>query len=123
MRRITLLYISLCLVVLLWGLNAVASAFYLYWTVWWYDVMMHFLGGVTLGCFALYFMPKISKKTLIAAFSIVMIVSGAWEVFEYVTDISPAQEGANYAADTTQDLVLDAVGSGLVMLYVKRRTL
>lgn len=123
MKRKNLLYTALILVGILWILNFFAGKLYLYWTIWWFDMLMHLLGGITLGFFILYFMKDVSKRSLITAFLIVMVLGSLWEIFEYAAGISPAEEGSNYAKDTTEDLVLDGVGAAAVMLGVKRRAL
>ena len=112
MRNILPLYLALASVVLLAGLHFIAGTFYLYWTVGWFDYLMHFLGGFGGGFVVVWF---ISNKNLsgvqiaIITFVSVMIVGVAWEIFEYVNGIAQSTEG--YRADTFHDLLMDALGS------------
>ena len=103
-----LLYLSLGLVILLWVLNSIAHTFHLYWTSDWYDYMMHFLGGFSLGFFTLSFFGTFNKRTFMTSFIIVMLLGGVWEVFQYVNDITFSTEG--YTLDTIHDLMMDTLG-------------
>ena len=126
MRKFPLLYISLVLVITLGALHFIALHFYFYWTTWWFDNLMHFLGGFSLGFFSLYifyesglFGDKISfSKVVFMSFVFVMMVGGAYEVFEYVNNITQSTE--KYSLDIIHDLLSDALGVILALLIVKR---
>jgi hypothetical protein len=116
MKRRTLLYLGLGLSALLSVLNYVALILYFYWTVWWFDTMMHFLGGLTLGVLVVWLL-KIEKRSwgsFIGIFICVMVLGVVWEIFEYVSGITFLREG--YMLDTIHDLVMDA--AGLIAAYV-----
>lgn len=102
-------------------LQLFASAHYLYWEYWWYDIMMHLLGGLLMGAFALWFLRfEFRDKKLplfIISFVFVLCVGVAWEIFEYFTDSYGA---ANYTLDTTLDLLMDVVGMMSAYLIFKR---
>ncbi|MDP3763081.1 MAG: hypothetical protein Q8Q92_00225 [bacterium] len=111
MRKYSLLYTTLGLAILLWVLNLIALTLYLYWTMGWYDIMMHFLGGITIGMLVIWFL-KIedrSLKSFLTAVAWVIVVGGAYEVFEYVNDLTFSTQ--EYSIDTAIDLVMDALGA------------
>src|SRR3990167_5578456 len=96
-RRTKILYTGLVLAILLYVLHLLANLFYLYWVYWWYDVLMHFLAGLT-GGFATYwvlfhsghFFSKKLPSPLLAITSVficILIAGVAWEIFEYVNGI------------------------------------
>lgn len=126
MRKHQLLYTSFALVILLGSLHFIADAFYLYWTTWWFDNVMHFLGGFSLGFFSLYvfyesgiFGDKVSpSQAVLVSLVFVMIVSGAWEVFEYINGLTESTE--IYSLDIKHDLLADALGAILAPLVAKR---
>ena len=125
MKRYSLLSAALALSLLLAAINIVAISFYLYWTLWWFDNMMHFLGGFTLGFFAIYFFSssissgKISlTKGLVLSFIGVMTIAVAWEVFEYVTGQTVSTEA--YPLDVLHDLISDTLGALLALSISKR---
>ena len=110
MRKHSLLYTALGLTILLWVLNFIALTLYLYWTIGWYDLMMHFLGGLTIGMLVIWFLKleDRSLKSFLVVFTCVMAVGGAYEVFEYMNDITFSTQ--EYPVDTVIDLVMDALG-------------
>lgn len=118
-----LLYISFAVLVFVGILNYIAGVFYLYWTLWWFDNIVHFLGGVSLGFFSLYlssfvfFKDRVSfTRAAIISFVVAMIASGAWELFEYIYD--PSLFSEKY--DTLHDLIADAIGAILAFLLARR---
>ncbi len=126
MKKYHFLYTSLVLVALLWVLNYVALSLHLYWTLWWLDNVAHFLGGFSLGFFALYifhesglFGDSLSfSRVIFLSFIFVMILSGAWEIFEYVNGITQSTE--KYSLDVVHDLLSDTLGVILALLITKR---
>lgn len=109
-RNPKLLYIGFGLVVLLWALNLIALNFYLYWTVGWYDIMMHFLGGMTIGVLVIWFLKLEEKslKSFLIVFTYVMIIGSTYEIFEYINDLTFSTQ--KYPIDTVVDLTMDALG-------------
>lgn len=85
----------------------------LYWKMVWFDVPMHFLGGVTIAVFLvallMHFRPRLF---LLGVFGISVL----WEVFEYLAGF-PRE--ANYRFDTSLDLLMDALGA--LFVYVIAR--
>lgn len=96
----------------------IAEKFYLYWTLWWFDNYMHFLGGFVVGLASVWLVfdsglfirrePRVSEAVL-AALIFVVVIGVAWEVFEYVGGIAGFEH--NYVEDTISDIVFDILGA------------
>src|SRR3989344_4332908 len=88
-------------------LHNLAYAFFWYWKYWWFDVLMHGLGGFFLGSIALWIItfehPEYFKKLLplFAAVGVTFLVGVLWEVFEYVIAVS---ESRSAVLDTMREL-------------------
>ena len=106
-------------------LHFVALNFYLYWSYWWFDILVHFLGGFWIGLSALwliFFSGFTDKESAgFTAYFLIAIVASiivglGWEVFETVAKI--AADPTVYWKDTLTDLALDIIGGMLAALYV-----
>jgi len=62
-------------------LNGFAYKYFWYWHYPWGDVPMHFLGGITLGAFLVWFGgDKVAWQTVLG---LVLLVGLGWELFEF----------------------------------------
>lgn len=111
--RLRWLLAAFFLSVVLAGLNAWAIQEYIFWRFVWFDVPMHFLGGVALAVLAVGVLRKRSVF-LFSAFLVGIFI--AWEVLEFVFGV-PRE--ANYQFDTALDLLMDTLGA--VVVYVTAR--
>ncbi len=101
-------------------LHVTAVYFYLYWTVWWFDIVMHVLGGLVAGLIAGEMLPfsRESRGGLLAVQLVTVLLIGiAWELYEYGTGMTFAGPG-QYVLDTTLDLFSDVVGGMVAYLAV-----
>ena len=120
MRKSSLLYTALGLIIVLAMLHFIAEAFYLYWTLWWFDIVMHLLAGFSGGLVVLWFLgPFNIFKSLIFTLICVLVVGIAWEIFEYAYDLIQA---IDYWQDTMLDLIFDVVGATLAVCYASVQT-
>ena len=103
------LFGALLLSILLLTLHLLALAHYWYWVYWWFDVMMHLLGGVTLGVFFVA-LSRTPRPLLYLVLTAVCFVG--WEVIEYVGGIS--RNEPNFTFDTAHDLLDDVLGATAV---------
>lgn len=100
-----------------------ANTFYLYWTVWWIDIIMHFVSGVCVGMAGVlvwqyFFDENISLvKSIKLAFLFSLSVGILWEVFELSFEVTSFKDGVDYITDTTSDVILDISGGLLGGLY------
>ena len=125
-----LLLISFISVIAVALANFVAIYFYLYWAVWWFDNVSHFLGGLSIGLFGFWFFhiffrlpqAKFASILFITIF-MVLVIGGGWEIFEYIYDISDPQAGETYWQDTTYDLIADTFGAAVASLIIYKKKL
>lgn len=104
--------------------DIIANHFFLYWKFWWFDMIMHFLGGWWIAClgYYLFFLSNYFSKTFkkcsifITTFSFVLTIGILWEIFEYLTKVSLRQD--NYILDTYLDLLMDVWGWSLAYFFL-----
>jgi hypothetical protein len=111
-------------------LHYLALSMSLYWTVEWFDILMHFLGGATMAFLSLYifftsnFLPSISKLKdhRMAVFLIVvfftLVVGSLWELWEIFFGMSDVMKDK---LDTIIDLIMDTLGAVCVYYYAIRK--
>lgn len=105
-------------------LNFLATYFNWYRLFWWFDMLMHFLGGLFVAWLVFYVFARISKNNeieydilLIKKVVLWSLVIGlGWEWFEWVTDILT---GANnmHMLDSYSDIFFDLAGT-FTALYI-----
>jgi hypothetical protein len=110
MNRKFITFLSLFVIALLGALHFIASALSLYWTVWWYDYMMHFLAGLGGALASLWVLGNAKPRTLVVVLGCVVLVAISWEVFEYVNDMAGSTE--SYVLDTYHDILMAILGVG-----------
>lgn len=96
-------------------IHVLAMKLFLYWSVWWFDIPMHFLGGsvVALGLFTLHDLRIIVQDRhlqLVQVITLVLLIALSWEVFELAV-ATPVI--GDYMLDTFTDLGMGILG-GLV---------
>jgi len=111
------------------GLNVLAFQNFWYWRIWWFDLVMHALGGFAISLLAIdgwrRFVEPMAHPAwwseISLGWSAIMIVSLAWELFEFsvdqsvrlhlvAKDVPTLQAGS---ADTLGDIISALVG-GLI---------
>jgi hypothetical protein len=114
MKSRRLLIAAFLFAVILIFLYQVSDAF---WGIRWFDSLMHFLGGLTIGTFSLWvwFISGLfgrktpsKKEAFVAALIFAMLAGVWWEFFEYAYGI--AHPIGSYALDTFHDCLADFVG-------------
>src|SRR3989344_6017494 len=92
--------------------------FYLSWTVWWYDILLHFLGGSVVGMAVLLIFERFFDMEITGVFKTVLIgIVGAfvigvlWEILELRLNLTSFSDGVVYITDTISDLILDMTGA------------
>lgn len=105
-------------------LDFMANRLYFYWTIWWFDMMMHFLAGVCVAMIAVLLWNKFIKelywkrnKIIFVGFIGVLFVGVLWEVYEVYFNLSIPEEGWVFWRDTMSDLVIDIFGGFLGSIY------
>ena len=129
MHKSLLLHTMLVSAILLVVLHAMGVYLYFYWIFTWFDVLMHFLGGLTGGLIVVWSLVEMSifdkyhptpKELVVVVVTSVLIVALAWEVFEYVYDIIEETSTKDYIRDTVEDIFLGTLGALLVGLFARR---
>jgi hypothetical protein len=126
-----LAYILLTLIGSIFVIHTVAQIHFLYWKYWWFDMPMHFFGGVFLGFLAVYIYIFIVKQKIfsikiqwiVMILGFVFVVGLGWEVYEFFIDQSFTTRTPNYF-DTISDLFFDLAGGCMSILFlIKKRIL
>ena len=95
--------------------NYAAMKFYWYYSIPWFDMLMHFFGGLWLGfAFIWLYQPGISYLKIIAG---VLLFGVFWEVFEMVIHQSFLRDPFDLP-DTLSDLFFDMLGGGVAVFYL-----
>jgi len=124
MKQNTLLHAAFAFLVVISALQFAALQFSLYYFYPWYDIMMHFLGGIFVALILLWLFFyseyierfEVSKRNIILIALLGTLVVGiGWEVFEYSIGNVPEE---NYMLDTSIDLFMDLIGASLVLLFL-----
>lgn len=129
MRNRSLLFFTFTLIIIFGTLHLLAGIFYFYWTLWWFDYLMHFLGGLSLGLFFLWIfyasgfaanrreragLSGLARPARLQAVFMslipVLILGIGWEIFEFVNGITQATE-ESYTLDVAHDLLADGLGA------------
>lgn len=113
-NKLAVLTLSVLLFTLILHLFGMYDYFYV--RFWFYDIIVHILGGVGIALSTLYIL-KDPKYIII----FVIICGILWEIFEVYYDISGSPFGTfPYFLDTVKDLVDDLIGGMFVWLSVKK---
>lgn len=111
-KRSAILIAVICL------LNAPAMLFYWYSTIWWFDILMHFLGGFFVAVLFFWIFasfvpetwsPKTQLGVLGALLLSVFIIGLAWEGYELVIDLLTGAKDYVYL-DGFSDMFNDLAG-------------
>ena len=126
----TFFIFTFILILIIAILHELALNFFLYWKFWWFDILMHFLGGLWIGLISLWFYflsgyVKYTKKRITFIFVLssvsVLVVGIAWELFELLVEFDFSSE---YLFDTISDLILDILGAltaSIILINIDRK--
>ncbi len=122
MDRKKLVKILACLIFFILIVNFFAHKFYWYFSVWYFDVIMHFLGGfwVALAFIYLFSLKNGSFNSIFKVLLFVFFVGVGWEIFEiFINDV--ATQNSFDFLDAISDLFFDLTGGALGVLYFLKR--
>jgi len=124
MSKFKILFSALVLSTLLLALHLWGMSSDLYVKYWFYDVILHILGGASVAL-AIYSIGVVFDLAWLKRFTIVVLLSLvagiAWEVFEVYFDITGFHVGTrDYNMDTLKDLFNDTLGAIALMLIVRK---
>ena len=94
---------------------------------WWFDIPMHFLGGVAAAISSYYVLQDFGSRNLFAMQSVPLkiltllaftsLAAVSWEFFEFSLDRYVSTEMQPGILDTIKDLAMGLTGGGLVALF------
>jgi predicted membrane metal-binding protein len=102
------------------ALHALAVWGSLYYLIWWFDILMHSLGGVliTLGLFAIGTFSHWRRSPKFGeVLAILLIAVVTWELFEQSYGL---YNPVGYVIDTTQDMIL-GISFGLLAYGILKK--
>ncbi|MBI5456792.1 hypothetical protein HY969_03535 [Candidatus Kaiserbacteria bacterium] len=111
-----LLFVQFTLLAVIAFLYFLGFWLYLHWVFWWYDILLHFLGGVWVALAARWIFALkgiVPPGSWILA--LVIVVGLLWELFEVVVGM-PRE--SNYLFDTSLDLLMDVLGSIAALMFL-----
>ena len=111
------LIISLGIIIAI--LHSYALAHHLYFSIWWFDLLVHFLSGMLIVLFSIsillqFYDPSLlgspSYPLLLQAVLAAIIIGTVWETFELIfrlvlTDL------LTYISDTASDMMMNIIGA------------
>lgn len=110
------------LVIFIFFLNLLAMKFYWYSLLWWFDIPMHYLGGVWLGLAAVYFFPpkEGSMRSVATIISIALFFILVWELYEFIVDENISKNTFDIM-DTLSDICFGLGGAFTSVFYYFKR--
>lgn len=125
--------ILIILLVLIAVVNALATFFYWYWRLRWFDMPMHFLGGVWVSGLVIWFRyfsnnllvpPQTFRELCLIGAGVAFLVGLGWEVYELAMSVALGGH-INAMRDTLSDLCFDVLGgifsAGVVWWTIKNK--
>jgi len=99
-------------------LHLLGLKLYLYWVFFWYDFLVHFLGGVWAGLAICWALSQFGWPIRLTHVVLAIVAIGiGWEIFEIAIG---APREPWYGLDTAIDLLLDALGGLAGYWYAAR---
>jgi hypothetical protein len=121
------------LIFFVFAVNFLANKFYWYSSIWYFDMIMHFLGGsvVAFVYFWLFSMPilkfqdyiqsdGLDVRFILRTIIFVFFVGVAWEFFEYTFNNVIAKNTFNLL-DTISDIFFDLAGGVFAIFYFYKK--
>lgn len=112
--------------VVLCSINLLSLEFLWYKQIWWFDMPMHFFGGMAVFFLIAYVLHNWGanlhfKHGVFVKLIFLTILAGiAWEVYEYLAQIFISHDAWNMV-DTLSDLCFDSLGAVAGAFLVKRK--
>ncbi|MEY4602479.1 MAG: hypothetical protein RL292_420 [Candidatus Parcubacteria bacterium] len=105
------------------AMNAIAYKLYLFWTVVWFDMVMHFLGGLFVSLFFFSILSLLKSglsytEKLVLGIIFSVLVGLVWEYYELIIKVTDLAD-VGYWPDTGMDIVMDTLGALIGVLFVQ----
>ena len=98
-----------------------AGKFYWYNSIWYFDMIMHFLGGVWVGLFFIYTLSvdEASLKSLWQVVLLTLLIGVSWEIYEFVVNNMIGRVPFDIL-DTLSDIFWDVAGGFVSLFYFSK---
>lgn len=121
MNRSMLLKHLVVLMFFIFLVNFAANKFYWYYSVWYFDIIMHFLGGLWLGLFFAYIFsgksgPSPGSGFFFKVLLSTLVVGILWEFYEYYLNAVSLESFD--LPDTLYDIFFDMLGAAASLFYL-----
>jgi hypothetical protein len=102
------------------------SALHVYWTLWWWDIFVHFWSGIMLAWLGMLFVRRAEEQigadlprwlSLTVVLMTPMAFGAAWEICEFASDFFIGSQTQHGLDDSMSDLLAGTVG-GLVAILI-----
>ncbi|MEK7569536.1 MAG: hypothetical protein AAB500_01430 [Patescibacteria group bacterium] len=100
-------------------INFAAMKFHWYYTIAWFDMPMHFLGGLWIG-FALFYFAR-GELSFVKFIGWVLGIGVLWEVFELFNNHYFGTQDPFDLLDTLSDFLFDLLGGTAAYLMKQKR--
>jgi hypothetical protein len=122
MSQKKLLFKIASLIVFIFIVNLLAMKFHWYSSLWYFDMITHFLGGIWLGLASvwLFRVRDFNFKNLAIVISIVLFIAVAWEFFQIGVDKVFSKDDLNYL-DMYSDIFFGVAGGLTAFLYLSKK--
>jgi len=110
------------LIIFIFLVNFSAGKFHWYSSLPWFDMPMHFLGGMWLGLAFIWLLPpnQSSRISILKIILGVLTIGLLWEVYEVLVDGAFSQKPFDLF-DTVSDLFFDLAGGMTAVFYFFKR--
>ena len=120
MKQLSFLHFSFFIILIIFVVHIFATIHYWYWLLWWLDILMHTLGGIFVGSFALYVYYQSSYLepkhfsyffVFFLVLSTTALIGILWEFFQFGLYHYITHSKLLTLTDTLGDLLSNLVGS------------
>ncbi len=105
-------------------LHLISINFYLYWHYWWFDIVMHLLGGMWAALVTIWFFNSFSfykdlsfRQRIIFILACVLSIAILWEIFEIIIGYVNPSIGFEYYIDTVFDILFGVLGGFFIAIF------
>src|SRR4051812_43487253 len=119
MDKRKLLKAIIILMIFIFSVDTIMVKFHWFFTIWWSDMPMHFLGGLWVGLFFIYviYTRNLFMQKFAMVVSCVLLMGIFWEAFEFLAFNHIGKDSFNIL-DTLSDVFFDVSGGLCAILYV-----
>jgi len=122
MDKKKLLFYIVFLMFFMFLMDFLAKSFFWYFTLWYFDIFMHFLGGLWVGLFFIYVFSRknASFDSIKKIILYVLLIGVLWEFFEIFANQYIGRNPFDIW-DTLADLFFDLLGAFVATFYFSKK--